>query len=191
MITKNKKFPPTKQFSPGEINIKQIKKTILRVNHSGELGAKYIYIGQILILNKKNKFSILKEMLEQEKKHLKYFKEELKKNNIYPSILCPLWSTLGFLMGFLSAVFGKKHAMACTVAIEETINKHYASQEKLLKKINTEHILLRKINIFRKEEMEHYNKAIIEKAKHAFGYKNYHKIIQIITHISIKIAKTI
>ena len=43
-------------------------------------------------------------------------------------MLHPLWNVAGFALGVGTALLGPKAAMACTVAVEEVIDEHYADQ---------------------------------------------------------------
>ena len=67
----------------------------IRVDHAGERGAIKIYEGQLLALNTFVKDDKLKEMIKEmknhEKKHLDFFNKEIKKRNIKPTKLLPLW----------------------------------------------------------------------------------------------------
>ena len=45
-----------------------------------------------------------------------------------PDRLHPLWHLAGFALGAATAALGEKAAMACTVAVEETIVAHYGHQ---------------------------------------------------------------
>jgi 3-demethoxyubiquinol 3-hydroxylase len=191
MVKENTTFPNEKYFFPQEGTYSQVIKRVLRVNHAGEIGAKYIYIGQIAVIKDMDTNQKLKTMLSEEKKHLKYFEQELKKRSIYPSILSPVWSGIGLVIGITTGLLGKKHAMACTVAIEKTIDNHYSSQEKFLEKIHVEKGLLKTIAKFRKEEMEHHDHAIRERAQQAFLYQTYHGIIRKFTKNAIYVASII
>ncbi len=119
----------------------------IRVDHAGERGAIKIYEGQLLALNTFVKDEDLKKTVEEmkvhEKEHHDYFENEIKKRNIKPTKLLPLWDLLGVGLGFGSTILGKKAAMLCTASVEEVIDKHYLSQlnqlgsdEKELKKKN-------------------------------------------------------
>ena len=106
----------------------------IRVDHAGERGAIKIYEGQLLALNtfiKNDKLKkTIEEMKEHEKEHCDYFENEIKKRNIKPTKLLPLWDLLGVGLGFGSTILGKKAAMLCTVSVEEVIQEHYANQIK-------------------------------------------------------------
>ena len=64
-------------------------------------------------------------MWEQEKKHLKYFEENIKKYRARPTVLLPFWKVAGYTLGMGTALLGKEAAMACTVAVETVIGEHY------------------------------------------------------------------
>ena len=76
----------------------------IRVDHAGERGAIKIYEGQLLALNTFVKDENLKKTIEkmknQEKKHLDFFNKEIRRRNIKPTKLLPLWDLLGVRLGF-------------------------------------------------------------------------------------------
>ena len=80
----------------------------IRVDHAGERGAIKIYEGQLLALNTFVKDNSLKKIVEEmknhEKEHLNYFENEIKKRNIEPTKLLPLWDLLGVTLGFGSTI---------------------------------------------------------------------------------------
>ena len=71
----------------------------IRVDHAGERGAVKIYEGQLLALNTLVKDEKLKKTIEEmkvhEKEHCEFFEKEIKKRNIKPTKLLPLWDLLG------------------------------------------------------------------------------------------------
>ena len=139
-----------------KINKKKIEEFI-RVDHAGERGAIKIYEGQLLALNTFIKDDDLKKTIEEMKKHEKehcdYFENEIKKRNINPTKLLPLWDLMGVGLGFGSTILGKKAAMLCTASVEEVIDKHYLNQIKQLG--NDEKNLKKKIVKFREDELNH------------------------------------
>ena len=113
-------------------NSKSKIEEFIRVDHAGERGAVKIYEGQLLALNTlvkdENLKNIIEEMKVHEKEHCDFFEKEIKKRNITPTKLLPLWDLLGVGLGFGSTLLGKKAAMLCTASVEEVIDKHYQSQ---------------------------------------------------------------
>jgi len=65
----------------------------------------------------------IQEMKAQEKEHCIYFENEIKRRNIKPTKLLPLWDLLSVGLGFGSTLLGKKAAMLCTASVEEVIDE--------------------------------------------------------------------
>ena len=161
---------------------------IIRVDHAGEYGAKRIYLGQLSVLKNDPK---IKEMYEQELEHLLFFENEMKQRKVRPTALSPLWHTLGFAMGAITARLGRKAAMACTVAVEEVIDEHYKEQIDKLEELEEYKDIRQKIAKFREDEIHHRDTGLVEGAEEAFGYKLLHKIIKGITKSAIILSKKI
>lgn len=127
----------------------------MRVDHAGEYGAVRIYQGQIATACQGDAKNIMLHMLEQEKRHFQFFDEQIKQDNIRPTVFLPLWSVLGFALGFITSYCGTKTAMLCTEAVETVIDKHYSEQIIDLKNIEDESGLIDVIDKYRLEELEH------------------------------------
>ena len=165
----------------------------IRVDHAGERGAIKIYEGQLLALNTFVKDDKLKKMIEKiknhEKKHLDFFNKEIKKRNIKPTKLLPLWDLLGVGLGFSSAMMGKKATMLCTASVEEIIDGHYQNQ---LNQINSdEKNLKKKIKKFRDDEIHHKNIAYDNGASKEGLYSILDKIIKTGSKVAISISEKI
>jgi ubiquinone biosynthesis monooxygenase Coq7 len=66
---------------------------------------------------------------------------------------------------------GEKAAMACTAAVEEVIDEHYASQTKALEADGDETASLREtISAFRADEIAHRETALAHGAEATPGY---------------------
>jgi len=165
----------------------------IRVDHAGERGAIKIYEGQLLALNTLIKDDNLKntiqEMKAQEKEHCNYFENEIKKRNIKPTKLMPLWDLLGVGLGFGSTLLGKKAAMLCTASVEEVIDEHYKKQINQLKP--DEKILKEKIKKFREDELHHKDIAYEKGATKKGLYKILDKIIKTGSKVAINISEKI
>ena len=165
----------------------------IRVDHAGERGAIKIYEGQLLALNTLIKDDNLKntiqEMKAQEKEHCDYFENEIKKRNIKPTKLMPLWDLLGVSLGFGSTLLGKKAAMLCTASVEEVIDEHYKKQINQLK--TDEKILKEKIKKFRLDELHHKDIAYEKGATKKGLYKILDRIIKTGSKVAINISEKI
>ena len=162
---------------------------ILRVNHAGEYGAKRIYQGQIAATREYSTKELLKDMLTQEEKHLEYFEKEILERKTRPSILIPIWGSLGYALGYITAKISKESAMMCTEAVEEVIDKHYAKQIESLEPYDVESKLKEKIMQFRVEEQEHHDVAVKNNSSDANGYNLLKMCIMTGCKLAIKIAK--
>ena len=165
----------------------------IRVDHAGERGAVKIYEGQLLALNTLVKDDNLKKVIEEmkvhEKEHCDFFENEIKKRNINPTKLLPLWDLMGVGLGFGSTLLGKKAAMLCTASVEEVIDEHYLNQIKKLG--NDEKNLKKKIVKFRKDELNHKDIAYEKGATKKGLYSILDKVIKTGSKIAINISEKI
>ena len=165
----------------------------IRVDHAGERGAVKIYEGQLLALNTLVKDEKLKKIVEEmkvhEKEHCEFFEKEIKKRNIKPTKLLPLWDLLGVTLGFGSTILGKKAAMLCTASVEEVIDKHYQNQINQLD--SSEKELKKKIIKFRDDELHHKDIAYEKGATKKGFYSVLDKIIKTGSKIAINISEKI
>ncbi|CAN9509834.1 unnamed protein product [Ophioblennius macclurei] len=157
---------------PRDAEEKRALHRMLRVDHAGEFGASRIYAGQMLVLGRTRTGPLLQEMWDQEKKHLEKFEELLSENRVRPTALLPLWNAAGFALGACTALLGKEGAMACTVAVEESISEHYNSQIRALMENDAQRYaqLLEIIKEFRDDEMEHHDTGLEHDAESLPGY---------------------
>ena len=165
----------------------------IRVDHAGERGAIKIYEGQLLALNTFVKDENLKKTIEKmkshEKEHLDFFNKEIKKRNIKPTKLLPLWDLLGVGLGFGSAIIGKKATMLCTASVEEVIDEHYQNQINELD--SDEKVLKEKIKKFRDDELHHKDIAYKQGASKKGFYSIFDKIIKTGSKVAINISEKI
>ena len=165
---------------------------IIRVDHAGEHGATSIYKGTLDILNlfgDEKTISIIQEMAEGEKKHVKEFNRLIKDKSIRHTALLPIWKIAGYSLGALSAIHGKNAIMVCTEAVEEVIDKHYANQINQLE--SDEKKLKEKIKKFRLDELHHKDIAYKKGATKKGPYSILDKIIKTGSKIAINISEKI
>ena len=165
----------------------------IRVDHAGERGAIKIYEGQLLALNTfvkdENLKKIIEKMKNHEKEHLDFFNKEIKKRNIKPTKLLPLWDLLGVGIGFSSAMMGKKATMLCTASVEEVIDGHYKNQLNELQ--SDEKNLKEKIKKFSADEFQHKDISNENGASKEGLYLILDKIIKTGSKVAISISEKI
>ena len=172
---------------------KKILEEIIRVDHAGERGAIKIYEGQLLALKTFKQDEDLKkqieEMKEHEKEHYEFFDKEIRKRNIKPTKLLPLWDLLGVSLGFGTAMLGKKATMLCTASVEEVIDDHYKNQTYKLEEDEKE--LRNKIIKFRDDELQHKDIAYEGGATKDGIYGLLDKVIKVSSRLAIKVSEKI
>ena len=166
---------------------------MIRVDHAGEYGAKRIYEGQLAVLKDSDVLPVIQHMQEQEQEHLNYFAKAVPENRVRPTALLPFWHVAGYALGAGTALLGKEAAMACTVAVEEVIDEHYAEQERELETRGKaeEKPLLEAIRKFRAEELEHRDTGLEHHAEQAVAYPLLTSAIRLGSKLAIAVAKRI
>ena len=144
---------------------------MIRVDHAGEYGAVRIYEGQLAVLGATDAGPVLEEMAEEERRHRERFEELVAERRVRPTALLPLWHVAGFALGAGTALMGEKAAHACTVAVEEAIDEHYAGQVERLQREGGEDDLADTFERFRLEEVQHRDTALAHGAEQAPGYQ--------------------
>lgn len=166
---------------------------MLRVDHAGEYGAVAIYRGQRAVFDAlPHKGAIadkIREMEAGEAEHLETFDRLLIERGVRPTALAPLWSAAGFGLGALTALMGEKAAMACTEAVEDVIEKHYAEQADDLDAHEPE--LAATVRRFREDEIGHKTTAEDAGAKSAAAYPLLSTIIKAGCRAAIRIAEKV
>lgn len=153
---------------PGDPVGRDLAERIIRVDQAGEYGAVRIYAGQLAVLPEGPAKDAVREMAKKEAEHLAAFDELVAERGVRPTALQPIWHVAGFALGAATALLGPRAAMACTVAVEEAIDEHYAGQAKAL---GTDDPALREaIEKFRQDELEHRDTALKHEAEQAPAY---------------------
>ena len=152
----------------GDPTREQTIERMIRVDHAGEYGAARIYDGQLAVLGKSPAAGKIREMRAQEQKHLDTFDRLVADRRVRPTVLMPVWHVAGFALGAATALLGERAAMACTAAIEEVIDDHYAGQAAALG--DDEADLRATIEEYRADEAAHRDTALAEGAEQAPAY---------------------
>ena len=142
---------------------------MIRVDQAGEYGATRIYAGQLAVIRHGRAAGAIREMAEQEQRHLAQFNRLTAARWVRPTALSPLWHVAGYALGAATALMGERTAMACTVAIEEVIDGHYDRQADGLADSDPE--LAETIRAARADELAHRDTALAHEAAEAPAYE--------------------
>ncbi len=172
---------------PGDLSPEKMIERIIRVDQAGEVGAERIYAGQLAILGKSKSAEIIRRMAEQETKHRKTFEDLMIARKVRPTVLAPFWNVAGYALGAGTALLGERAAMACTVAVEEAIDQHYAAQAAYLG--DDEEELRDVVEDARADEVEHRKMALEAGAERAVGYEPMRAAIKTGTRLAIWLSE--
>jgi ubiquinone biosynthesis monooxygenase Coq7 len=163
---------------------------MVRVDHAGEHGAVQIYAGQLAVLGHTPAGETIRHMQAQEQDHLDTFDRLIAENGVRPTALSPVWSVAGYALGAVTALMGEKAAMACTAAVEEVIEEHYAAQAAALAADGEAGADLKEtIEKFRIDEIAHRDTALEHGAEQAPGYRVLSETIKAGCRLAIKLSE--
>jgi ubiquinone biosynthesis monooxygenase Coq7 len=174
---------------PGDPSSETSVARMLRVDHAGEYGAARIYAGQLAVLRRSESAPVLREMQAQEQQHLERFADQIVRRRVRPTAMLPLWHLAGFALGAATAALGERAAMACTVAVEEAIEAHYADQVAALDDSESE--LRDTLTRFRDDELQHRDTALRHGAQQASGYRLLSAAIKAGCKMAIRISERV
>jgi ubiquinone biosynthesis monooxygenase Coq7 len=179
----------TNPRQPGDLTDREMVERIIRVDHAGEYGARRIYEGQLAVLGRTRHGPTIEHMKQQEQVHLDTFSRLIAERRVRPTALLPFWHVAGFALGAATALLGPRAAMACTVAVEEAIDEHYANQAAALPE--TEAPLRDTIERFRAEELEHRDIGLANEAELAPAYRLLSAAIKAGCKVAIKLSERV
>ena len=180
--------PPSPAWRPGDA--RPDVASMLRVDQAGEYGATRIYAGQLAVLGDGQPASrLIARMASQEQRHLRRFDALLAERGVRPTLLQPLWSVAGHMLGAATALLSPQAAMACTAAVEDEIDKHYGEQLAALGA--DEAALAGTIAEFQADEREHRDRAVEAGAEESLGYPLLYSAIRAGCRVAIELSKRI
>ncbi|MES2057939.1 MAG: demethoxyubiquinone hydroxylase family protein [Pseudomonadota bacterium] len=175
-------------WKPGDA--KRATDSMIRVDQAGEYGATRIYAGQLAVMGDRSPAArAIAGMANQEERHRAFFDRMIAERGVRPTLLQPFWNVAGFALGAVTAAIGPAAAMACTVAVETEIDKHYADQ--LIELGDSDPVLSAAVADFQAEEVEHKEAALAAGAETAIAYPLLSAVIRLGCRVAIATAKRI
>jgi ubiquinone biosynthesis monooxygenase Coq7 len=113
----------------------------------------------------------------------------VNERKVRPTALEPVWRMAGFALGAATALMGERAAFACTAAVEEVIDEHYADQVMALQ--GKDEALRATVEEFRADEAAHRDTALENGAEQAPGYKLLSTAIKAGCRVAIKLSEKI
>lgn len=141
-----------------QVRTKNQSAALMRVNHSGEVCAQALYLGQAFVARDKKLAAQLYEAAKEEQIHLKWCKDRLTELNAKPSFFNPVWAWGSFGIGILAGLAGDKISLGFLAETENQVSAHL---EKHLNKIapdDTKSIAI--LKQMQEDEKRHETEAI-------------------------------
>ncbi len=153
-IQKHQRKYPAESTKEAELNEfeKNHSAGLMRVNHSGEICAQALYLGQSLTAEFEETKDQMKQAAEEEMDHLAWCNRRLDELEDSPSILNPLWYLMSFSIGALTGLVGDKWSLGFVEETEKQVVSHLDSH---LDKISDKDI--KKKKVIRKMREDEYN----------------------------------
>jgi len=131
---------------------------LMRVNHSGEVSAQALYLGQALTARDPALAETLFEAAKEEKTHLAWCENRLKTLNARTSFFNPVWAVGSFAIGCFAGLLGDKISLGFLAETENQVTKHLEEHlEKIPRADFKSQVILEKMKA---DEMKHAENAI-------------------------------
>jgi ubiquinone biosynthesis monooxygenase Coq7 len=100
---------------------------LMRVNHTGEVCAQALYVGQAAVSRESSLQESLERAAAEERDHLYWCAERLGELGDRPSLLNPLWFAGSLAIGMAAAAVGDKWSLGFVEETERQVTKHLES----------------------------------------------------------------
>jgi len=97
---------------------------LMRINHSGEICAQALYLGQALTARGQDLADQLSLAAKEEQDHLNWCKTRIEELGGRPSFLNPLWRLGSFIIGSTAGLMGDKISLGFLAETEQQVSRH-------------------------------------------------------------------
>lgn len=99
---------------------------LMRVNHTGEVCAQALYLGQAALARHADNRAHLLHAAEEETDHLAWCAQRLRELDSRPSLFNPLWYAGSYAIGAAAALAGDRLSLGFVVETERQVEAHLA-----------------------------------------------------------------
>lgn len=107
-----------------EARERQLAAALMRVNHSGEVSAQALYMGQGLVARNRKTRQMLQHSAQEENEHLAWCEARIQALGGRKSLLNPLWYAGSFAIGAAAALLGDQVSMGFLAETEHQVVQH-------------------------------------------------------------------
>jgi len=155
---------------------------LMRVNHSGEVAAQALYLGQAFTSTSPDLQEKLHQAAEEERDHLAWCAKRLTALNTHQSALNPIWYSGAFVMGAVAGLISDTFSLSFLAETERQVGEHLTRHLDLLP--SEDHESRAVIETMREDEAHHEQTAL------ANGGQAMSKPIQILMQFTSKAMTT-
>lgn len=157
----NQQRPSPSADLPPSVLTEQEKKhsaALMRVNHTGEVCAQALYLGQSLTARSSSIREGLNQAAQEESDHLYWCQHRIHELDGHTSYLNPLWFTGSLLIGTVAGLIGDKWSLGFLAQTEHQVSEHLGNHLKVLPKNDLQSISI--VAQMQLEEASHEQNAI-------------------------------
>lgn len=142
------------------LNLKEIQlsASLMRVNHTGEVCAQALYLGQGLTTQNKTLKNFFTNAANEEADHLQWCKTRLTELQSHTSYLNPLWFGGSLFIGTFAGLLGNRFSLGFLAETENQVFAHLASH--LEKLPPNDHKSRKIVKTMQEEEIMHAKAAL-------------------------------
>jgi len=97
---------------------------LMRINHSGEVCAQALYLGQALVARDQKLAEQLHQSAKEEQVHLSWCANRIQELGGRRSFLNPIWAVGSFGIGVMAGLWGDKISLGFLAETEEQVTQH-------------------------------------------------------------------
>ncbi len=99
----------------------------MRVNHSGEIAAQGLYVGQALVARDRAVRKQMRKAAVEEADHLRWCRRRLRELDAQPSVLTPVWAAGSLAIGMVAGLAGDRQSLGFLEETERQVGEHLES----------------------------------------------------------------
>ena len=156
---------------------------LMRVNHSGEMCAQALYLGQSFFSREESTFDCLSGAALEEADHLYWCTRRLEELEAKPSKLNPIWVTGSCVMGVFFGLAGDSTSLGFVEETEKQVVEHLNGHLRRLPKSDLRSYSI--INVMLEDEAMHATRA------RAHGGKPLPKLLRRVMALQARVMTTV
>lgn len=146
-----------KQNTSLSVQEKKHSAALMRINHTGEVCAQALYLGQSITARSQTYRDAFNEASAQESDHLSWCEQRISELDSHKSYLNPLWFTGSLLIGTCAGLVGDKWSLGFLKETEQQVFNHLGTHLEKLPALDEKSRAI--VALMQQEEAEHAKTA--------------------------------